>query len=633
MNIIKRIKKIRLITVGTKVLTGVALATNFFIGALIYVNLQSSSTIDETVDEVLTIRENLSANLRETVFKLQNDFLALPTFFKVNPQQTIVDEVKKRYPDTHEKAYEGRASYKSFFSRGERRDVSKGKVIVQNDGGTTFVSFGVLDDEQNFTDRVVRLSFTSASADLAAEEIRQLIATVEQEESGANALRKKVLALGEMTADAGLEAETTRTEILEYVETITAKEQLLAEIREQNRDFTIYMGLFAMLGNMVVLFLLVRQIIERPLSTLTSTIDEIQNGTFPEVPEMKRRDQIGVLAETVRKFRQALLAIHDENERKAREKHLIDETVQTTTTMIDTIESKAKELVSLSENLQKIAENSGTQAEDVTQSAEDTAANTDQVSQSAIQLEEIVISLDSQVGDQNSLVSEIVAKNKTSQAHMEELGQAVKEIDGIIALVRDITEQTQLLALNATIEAARAGESGKGFSVVATEMKELSTRTQQAAAEVLHKVKAINLAGETLTRNFNEIEGYLDNLNEATSTVSAGITEQNQAVNTITELAARTSTNTHSVSSTIQQVSAASAETSELSKKVYGYADEIAGQLTVLLEETTTKLQQVQMQEKRSYRQPETAGVVRKTIPFPGEKNSTDPGKPHVLAA
>ena len=101
-----------------------------------------------------------------------------------------------------------------------------------------------------------------------------------------------------------------------------------------------------------------------------------------------------------------------------------------------------------------------------------TEQNTDQVSASAVELEGVVNRLNTQVGEQENLLDEIITKNTTSQNHVKELGQAVKEIDGIITLVRDITEQTQLLALNATIEAARAGEAGKGFSIVATEMKE-----------------------------------------------------------------------------------------------------------------------------------------------------------------
>ncbi len=471
-------------------------------------------------------------------------------------------------------------------------------IIVQHDESGTTVSYGIIDEGKDFTEKVVRISLQPDNPEQAVEAIRQMVAEVQNEDSGTGALRKKILALNELVADAGLEAEHSRTEILQHVENISAKEHLLQDIREQQRDFTMFMGVLVILANMVILFFLVRRIVERPLSTLTTTIDEIQKGNFVEVLNFKQRDQVGVLADATRKFRLALLEIRDENERKTKEKQIIDETVETTTTMIDEIESRAKELVALAENLQNLAETTGVQAEEVAHNAEKTAVNTDQVSESAVQLEEAVGSLNEQVVSQNSLVEDIVEKNRTSQAHMAELGQAVKEIDTIIALVRDITEQTQLLALNATIEAARAGEAGKGFSVVATEMKELSTRTQQAASDVLYKMRAINQAGETLTQNFNEIEGYLDNLNNATSYIFEGITSQNSAVNTITELAAKTSTNTHNVSSTIQQVNQAAGKTSDFSCKVYEHADEIAEQLSVLLKKTTVKLQQVQDQEQ-----------------------------------
>jgi methyl-accepting chemotaxis protein len=426
-----------------------------------------------------------------------------------------------------------------------------------------------------------------------------MVTDLKLEESGAGALRKKVLALNAMVADVGLKAEQTRTEILHHVENISAKERLLAETRQQQRDLTVYMGVIAAFANMFILFILVRRIIERPLSVLTTTIDEIQNGNFPEVPDVRRRDQLGVLADAIRKFRQALLEIRDEAARKAREKILIDETVHTTTTMVDEIESRAKDLVCLAESLQNLAATTGTKADNVARSAEDTAKNTDQVSDSAVQLEEVVNSLQTQVASQNILVGDIVEKNRTSQIHMATLGQAVKEIDTIIDLVSDITEQTQLLALNATIEAARAGEAGKGFSVVATEMKELSTKTQQAATDVRHKVEAIGRAKSTLTQNFDEIESYLDNLDHATSEIAEGVAKQSSAVVTINELAARTSTNTHDVSSTIQLVNQTAGETSNLSRKVYEHADGIAAQLSALLHETTKNLQQMQDNEKQ----------------------------------
>lgn len=597
MRLWQRIQHINIITVGTKVLFGVALATNIFIGALVYFNMQSSETIKNTVDDVLTIRENLSVNLREKIFELQKEFVELPTLFESNPQQQIIDIIKERSPVADTETLEGRSNYARLFSRSERRDISKGKVIVQNDNGKTVVAYGIVDGENTFSDTVVRLNLQQGIPSNAAEEISEIITTTENEQSSGQALRQKVLELNAMTADTALGAEKTRNEILQHVDSITAKENLLADVRRQQKELTMYMGLIAILANMLILFFLIRQVIERPLSSLTTTIDEIQRGNFPEIPQLNRRDQIGVLADAVYKFRQALQKIHAENERKNLDKQAIDKTVATAATMINDLESQATQLVALSHTLQTLAEKTGTRAEKVSNNAKDTTENTDQVSASAVELEGVVNRLNTQVGEQENLLDEIITKNTTSQNHVKDLGQAVKEIDGIITLVRDITEQTQLLALNATIEAARAGEAGKGFSIVATEMKELSTRTQQAASDILYKVDAITEAGETLTRNFNEVEGYLTNLNEITIGISGGIEQQNLEVNTITALAAKTSSNTHIVSSTIQQVTRDAGETSELSHRVHEHADGIAAQLTLLLEETTTKLQQVQEQK------------------------------------
>jgi len=65
------------LTVGLKILTGVALASNLFIGALLYVNIQSSNTVEKNVDELLAIREKLSSNLRDAIVALQDEFLHL----------------------------------------------------------------------------------------------------------------------------------------------------------------------------------------------------------------------------------------------------------------------------------------------------------------------------------------------------------------------------------------------------------------------------------------------------------------------------------------------------------------------------------------------------------------------------
>ena len=99
--------------------------------------------------------------------------------------------------------------------------------------------------------------------------------------------------------------------------------------------------------------------------------------------------------------------------------------------------------------------------------------------------------IDRTVGEMMSMADAV----RGTSATMEQLGRRTEEIGGIAGVIKEIADQTNLLALNAAIEAARAGEQGRGFAVVADEVRKLAERTTTATKEIASVITAIQ--GET----------------------------------------------------------------------------------------------------------------------------------------
>lgn len=300
----------------------------------------------------------------------------------------------------------------------------------------------------------------------------------------------------------------------------------------------------AIAAGMTAIYFVIRSI-TKPLRRIVASAEKISEGDLTETIEINSKDELGVLSESFNHMAHSLRSL------------------------IHGIKDSVEHVASSSEELTASADQTSRATEHITMAIE-------QFSNGSESQSEKIETTTEQINEMNDGLAELARQMNTIDHSVKAAEQVVKgleikskDITNILRVINGIADQTNLLALNAAIEAARAGEYGRGFSVVAEEVRKLAVQSADSAKEIesliseivkeihtsLNVLQSVNKEVETglvmtdetkqsfkhISQMTNQIASELQNMNATVEELSAGAQEISAASNDITAISKESS--------------------------------------------------------------------------------------------